>query len=113
MVTHVKCARGRKRDGGTPAPPSAPAVEWCVLTLGGRFASSMAGDERLDVGTRPEFGFGGERSIERSGQAAADEETEIALAGRAHCFGDPSAIWRFYRRRGRQGEPTCVVVRAV
>src|SRR5260221_12544415 len=103
MVTHVKCARGRKRDGGTPAPPSGPAVEWCVLTLGGRFASSMAGDERLDVGTRAEFGFGGERSIVRVGRAAGAEDAEIVLAGGAARDGDRAAVGWWYKRYTRIG----------
>src|SRR5258707_4950822 len=98
MVTHEKCAGRRKRDGGTPAPQSGPAVEWCVLTLGGRFASSMAGDERLDVGTRAEFGFGGERSIVRVGRAAAAEDAEIVLAVGAARDGDRAAFGRLYER---------------
>jgi RNA polymerase sigma-70 factor (ECF subfamily) len=70
-----------------------------VLTLGGRFASSMAGDERLDVGTRADFGFGRERSIVRMGRAA--EDAEIVLAVGAARDGDRAAFGRLYERYAR------------
>jgi RNA polymerase sigma-70 factor, ECF subfamily len=70
-----------------------------LLTLGGRFASSMAGDERRDVGTRADFGFGGERSIVRVGRAA--EDAEIVLAVGAARNGDRAAFGRLYERYAR------------
>ena len=82
-----------------PAPPAGRAVECCALTLGGRFASSMAGEERLDVGTRADFGFGRERSIVRVGRAA--EDAEIVLAVRAARDGDRAAFGRLYERYAR------------
>src|SRR6202011_1760078 len=70
-----------------------------VLTLGGRFASSMAGDERQDVGTRADFGFGRERSIVSAGRAA--EDAEIVLAVGAARDGDRAAFGRLYERYAR------------
>ncbi len=61
----------------------------------------MAGDERLDVGTRAEFGFGGERSIVRVGRAAAAEDAEIVLAVGAARDGDRAAFGRLYERYAR------------
>jgi RNA polymerase sigma-70 factor (ECF subfamily) len=59
----------------------------------------MAGDERLNVGTRAEFGFGGERSIVRVGRAA--EDAEIVLAVGAARDGDRAAFGRLYERYAR------------
>src|ERR1700737_1917239 len=76
-----------------------PAPRGMVLTLGGRFASSMAGDERQDVGTRADFSFGGEWSIVRVGRAA--EDAEIVLAVGAARDGDRAAFGRLYERYAR------------
>jgi RNA polymerase sigma-70 factor (ECF subfamily) len=70
-----------------------------VLTLGGRFASSMIGDERLDVGTRADFSFGRERSIVSVGRAADD--ADIVLAVEAARDGDRAAFGRLYERYAR------------
>jgi RNA polymerase sigma-70 factor (ECF subfamily) len=59
----------------------------------------MAGEERLDVGTRADFGFGRERSIVRVGRAA--EDAEIVLAVRAARDGDRAAFGRLYERYAR------------
>jgi RNA polymerase sigma-70 factor, ECF subfamily len=59
----------------------------------------MAGDERLDVGTRADFGFGRERSIVRMGRAA--EDAEIVLAVGAARDGDRAAFGRLYERYAR------------
>jgi RNA polymerase sigma-70 factor (ECF subfamily) len=61
----------------------------------------MAGDERLDVGTRADFGFGRERSIVRVGRAAAAEDAEIVLAVGAARDGDRAAFGRLYERYAR------------
>ena len=76
-----------------------PAPRGMVLTLGGRFASSMAGDERQDVGTRADFGFGRERSMVSAGRAA--EDAEIVLAVGAARDGDRAAFGRLYERYAR------------
>jgi RNA polymerase sigma-70 factor (ECF subfamily) len=70
-----------------------------VLTLCGRFTSSIIGDERLDVGTRADFGFGRERSIVRVARAA--EDADIVLAVGAARDGDRAAFGRLYERYAR------------
>src|ERR1700687_3486173 len=59
----------------------------------------MIGDERLDVGTRADFGFGRERSIVSVGRGADD--ADIVLAVEAARDGDRAAFGRLYERYAR------------
>jgi RNA polymerase sigma-70 factor (ECF subfamily) len=70
-----------------------------LLTLGGRFASSMAGDERRDVGTRADFGLSMGPALVRAGRVP--EEGDVVSLVAAARDGDRGAFGALYQRYAR------------